>query len=245
MIYDSMGYICAAQIKDETSNIQYRKIDQAYRTTVKMKTITNGISFSIEAQTYDLYAVTAEARAKELARTMADFEEERAIRWVNNATNAAFALADGQPLATDSRPLKNTPGVFNDTLATASSLKVPENHKTMMKMFADFKTHANTPFKSYPTNGLSHRHNMADIEEIYASDKKANEFSNTKNVLPGIQFTYSTYMTSTTAWLMWDNSFEHIAFVKYRDTYNNSYYANDDEKHRTFCVIITQQRNEK
>jgi hypothetical protein len=223
MIYDSMGNIGSAQIKDETSNIQYRKIDQAYRTTVKMKTVTNGISFSIEAMSYDLYKVTSEARAKELARTMADFEEERAVRWVNNATSAGYALADGQPIATNSRVLKNTPGVFNSTLATSSSLKVPENHKTMIKKFADFKTHSNTPFKSYPTSGLSHRYNMADIEEIYASDKKANEFSNTKNVLPGIQWTYSTYMTNTNAWLMWDNRFEHVIFVKFKDTYTNSY----------------------
>jgi hypothetical protein len=223
MKYDSMGNIGAAEIKTENGTINYRKITEAYQTTVKMKTVTNGISFSIEAQNYDLYKTVSEARAKELARTMADFEEERAVRWVNNATSAAYALADGQPLATNSRPLKNTPGVFNDTYATASTLTDPDNHKTMIKMFADFKTHANTPMKSYPTNGLTHRYNMADIEEIYYSDKKANEFSNTKNVLPGIMWSYSTYMTDTDAWSMWDNRFEHIIFVKYKDTYTNSY----------------------
>lgn len=245
MIYDSMGNIGAASIKTEESNISYRKIAQAYRTTVKMKTITNGIAFSLEAKSYDQYKVTSEADAKELARTMRDFEEERAIRWVNNITASAYALADGQPLATDSRPLKNTPGVFNDTLATSSSLKVPENHKTMIKMFADFKTHANTPFKFYPKKGLSHRYNMADLEEIYASDKKANEFSNTKNVLPGIQWNYSTYMTSTTAWMMWDDRVDHIIFVKYRDTYHNAvedkkdtlnFYYNAVAQYETGCL---------
>ena len=223
MIYDSMGNIGAAEIKTEGSSIPYRKIVQAYQTTVSMKTITNGISFSIEALNYDLYKVTAEARAKELARTMVDFEEERCIRWVNNATSASYALADGQPLATNSRALKNTAGVFNDTYATASSLKTPENHKTMIKMFADFKTHANTPMKSYPTSGLTHRYNMADIEEIYQSDRKANEFSNTKNSLPSISWTYSTYMTDTNAWMMWDGRFEHIINVKFKDTDTNSY----------------------
>ena len=223
MIYDSMGNIGAAEIKAEDSTIPYRKITQGYQTTVKMKTVVNGIAFTIEAQNYDLYKVAAEARAKELARTMADFEEGRAIRWIDNATSAAYALADGQPLASDSHPLKNTAGIFNDTLATASSLTDPENHKTMIKMFADFKTHANTPMKSYPTNGLTHRYNMADIEEIYYSDKKANEFSNTKNVLPSIQWTYSTYMTDTNAWMLWDNRFDHIIFVKFKDTYTNAY----------------------
>jgi hypothetical protein len=222
MIYDSMGNIGAATIKTEGDKISYKNIEQAYQTTVKMKTITNGIRFSIEAKSYDLYKVTAEAQAKELARTMRDFEEDRAIRWIDNVSSAAYALSDGQPLATNSRPLKNAPGVFNDTYATASSLTDPENHKTMIKMFADFKNHAGTPMKSYPTNGMTHRYNMADIEEIYQSDRKANEMSNTKNVLPTIKWTYSTYMSDTNAWGMWDNRFEHILFVKFKDTYTNS-----------------------
>lgn len=222
MKYDSMGNIGAAQQKLEGASIQYRKLGQAYQTTVTMETVTNGIAYSMEAQNYDLYKVLMEGDAKELARTMTDYEEEKSIEWINNATATAYALADGQPLATNSRALKNTPGVFNDTYATASSLNDPENHKTMIKMFADFVTHANTPMKSYPTNGLSHRYNMADIEEIYASDKKANEFSNTKNVLPGIQWSYSTYMTDTNAWMMWDKRFEHILFVSYKDTYHNA-----------------------
>ena len=223
MKYDSMGNIGAAGVKTEGAQINYRKVAQAYQTTVTMETVTNGIAFSIEAQEYDLYKVNAEAQAKELARTMADHEEDKAIEWINNATSSSYALADGQPIATNSRPLKNTAGVFNDTYAAASTLTDPDNHKTMIKMFADFKTHANTPMKSYPTSGLSHRYNMADIEEIYASDKKANEFSNTKNVLPGIQWTYSTYMTDTNAWMMWDNRFEHVLFVEYKGLYHNAY----------------------
>ena len=223
MKYDSMGNIGAAKIKTESDAIDYKKITQAYQTSIKMKTVTNGISFTIEAQKYDLYKVTAESRAKELARTMREFEEARAIRWIDNATAAAYALADGQPLATDSRPCINAPGTFNDTLAAASSLTDPDNHKAMIKMFADFKNHAGGPMKAYPTNGLTHRYNMSDIEEIYQSDRKANEFSNTKNVLPSIKWTYSTYMSDTNAWAMWDNRFEHILFVEFIKTYTNSY----------------------
>jgi hypothetical protein len=66
--------------------------------------------------------------------------------------------------------------------------------------------------KSYPTHGMTHIQNMMDIEEIYGSTSKANEISNTKNVLPKIKWVYSTYLTSLTAWFMWDSKFEHVLF---------------------------------
>jgi hypothetical protein len=228
MKYDSMGNIEAASIKAEGDSITYRKIEQAYKTTVKMKTVTNGISFSLEGKTYDLYGVEVEAKGKELARTMREFEENRVIRWVNNATSSSYALADGQPIASNSHPLKNSV-LLNDTYATASALGDPDNHKSMIKMFADFKNHAGTPMKVYPTKGLTHRYNMADIEEIYQSEKKAGEFSNTKNVLPSISWVYSTYMSDTNAWMMWDDKYDHLIFVSYRDTYTNS----DEDKRLT------------
>lgn len=228
MIYDSMGNIAAASQKTEGDEITYRKISQAYQTTVTMKTITNGIRFSIEAKSYDLYKVNAEAQAKELARTMREYEENRAILRINNATSAAYALADGVALASNSHPCLNAAGTFNDTYATAAALEDYDNHKTMIRMFADFKNHAGTPMKSYPTDGLSHRYNMMDIEEIYVSEKKANEFSNTQNVLPSIKWHYSTYMSDTDAWMMWDSRYEHVLFVSYRDTYNNA--GEDTEK---------------
>jgi len=244
MKYDSMGNISGASIKTEGDKITYREITQAYQTTVTMKTITNGISFSIEAKSYDLYKGTSEAQALELARTMREFEENRAIRWFDNAESTAYNLADGVPLASNSHPLINS-GLLNETLATASSLTDPENHKTMIKMFADFKNHAGGPMKFYPTDGLTHRYNMADIEEIYFSDKKANEFSNTKNVLPTIKWNYSTYCSSTTAWMMWDRRYDHIRLDMFRDVYHNAYedikdtlnfYYNTVSMYETYCL---------
>jgi hypothetical protein len=226
MKYDSMGNIGAASIKTENDVITYRKIDQAYQTSVSMKTITNGIAFSLEAKTYDQYQVTVESQSKELARTMAEFKEYRVIRWLDNATTAGYALADGQPMATNTRVCKNS-AATNDTYATASSLKTPENHKTMIKMFADFKNHAGGPMRTYPTDGVAHRYNMGDIEEVYRSENKAQEFSNTRNVLGNINWHYSTYMTDTNAWMMLDKNFPHIILVQYGGLEKN---ANEDTK---------------
>ena len=241
MIYDSMGNIGAATEKSEGGEVPYKKIEQAYQTTVKMKTWSNGIRFTLEGKKYDLYKVTAEAQAKELSRTMRELEDNNVIAWIDNVTSSSYALADGQPIASNSHPLKNLAGTYNDTYATASSLKVPENHKTMINMFADFKNHAGGKMKAYPNKGLTHRYNMGDIEEIYQSDKKANEFSNTKNTLPSIQWVYSTYMSDTDAWMMWDSRYEHLIFVEYQGVNSNS--GEDKEKTLDFWYNVYQMYN--
>ena len=245
MKYDSMGNIAAAQEKVEGGSFTYRKISQAYQTTVRMKTWGNGVRFTMEAKAYDLYKTTVETEGVELARTIRELQENNVIKWIDNVAAAGYALADGQPIASNSHPCKDAPGTVNDTYATASTLTDPENHKTMIKMFADFKNHAGGFMKTYPNKGLSHRYNMSDIEEIYQSDRKANEFSNTKNVLPTISWKYSTYMTDTNAWGMWDDRYPHLIYVEYQGVQKNAgqdkeltldFWYNAYEMYNTSCL---------
>jgi hypothetical protein len=222
--YDSMGNLQAASEKVEGDGIQYGKVGQAYQTSITNKTWANGYSVTLEATKYDLYGCINSVKAKELSRTMRECEETEAITEVDNAFTTN--LSDGVPLFTNSRPCVNAIGVVNDTLAVASSLTNPENHKTMIKMFADFKNHAGGKIKTFPTNGLTHVYNMMDIEEVYSSTNKANELSNTKNSLPKIKWDYSTYLADTNAWLMYDKKFENFLFQKFMDTV----FDNDEDK---------------
>lgn len=219
--YDSVGNLASGGEKQEGGTITYNKVEQAYQTSVTNKVWANGYSYTFEAPKYDQYGIVKEADAKELARTMRELEEERAIkRW-----DEAFAtnLADGVPLCSNSKPLNDIVDSYNDTLATSSSLSNPDNHKTMIKMFASFKNHQGGKMKSYPTDGLTHIQNQLDIEEIYGSSNKALEISNTKNVLPkSIKWHYSTYLSSTTAWFMFDRKFDHVIFQVFLDTQFNS-----------------------
>jgi len=210
--YDSMGNLKKAEEKPEGFPILYGKVTQAYQTSITNKTWANGYSHSMEAIKYDLYGVVNSIKAQELSRTMRELEEEQAIAMVDNALTTN--LADGQALGSDSHPLVDSV-LLNDTLATASSIKVPENHKTVMNMFYDFKNHAGGKMKSRPTDALTHYYNQFDVEEVYGSTLKANEMSNTKNVLPKPVWHYSTYMSDTNAWMMWDNRFDHLLFQKF------------------------------
>jgi hypothetical protein len=213
--YDSLGNLQGAYVKVEGDAISYGKVGQAYQTSIKNQTHVNGYAHSFEAIKYDLYGCINSIKAKELSRTMREEEEETVITQWNNAFTTN--LADGQPLCANAKPLVNS-GSTNDTLATASSLTVPENHKTMIKMFSAFLNHAGGRFKSFPTNGMTHIQNMMDIEEIYGSTLKANEISNTKNSLPKIKWVYATYLASLTAWFMWDSKFEHVLFQEHTGT---------------------------
>jgi phage major head subunit gpT-like protein len=171
--YDSMGNLGAATLKPEGTAINYGKVTQAYQTSITNRTYSNGYSHSFEAIQYDQYGVINSVKAKELARTMKENEENIAIAQFDNAFTTN--LADGVPLCSLLRPCLDAPGVFNQTIVTASSLKVPENHKTMIKAFSAFKNHAGGKMKSYPNQAMTHYQNMLDIEEIYGSEKKANE----------------------------------------------------------------------
>ena len=81
--------------------------------------------------------------------------------------------------------------------------------------------------KSFPTDGLTHKANMMQVEEILKSALVPHQQSNTKNVLPGLNFHYSTYLASTTAWFLWDKKFEHVLFQWFKKTM----FDTDDDKH--------------
>lgn len=209
--YDSMGNLKAAAEKVEGSAITYGKVGQAYQTSIACKTWANGYAHSFEAATYDLYGVINSVKARELARTMRELQEESAIDRYDNAF--ATNLADGVPLCSNSKPLLNSPGVFNDTLTTGALN--PDNIKTARQMFHRFKNHAGGPMKSRVTDGLTHAVNMTTVEEIFASDRKAYEMSNTKNALPNVTWHYSNYLDSEAAWFLYDRNFDHVIFQRH------------------------------
>lgn len=224
--YDSMGNLKEAGQKQEGDAITYGRVRQAYQTSIKNRTWANGYEHTYEALKYDLYGMVKSSRAKELARTMRELEEKNAIYWVDNAETVN--LADGVPLASNSKPLRDSADT-NDTLATASTIADPDNHKTVINMFYSFKNHAGGFMKSTPGRGLTHFVNQLTVEEIYKSMLKPQEMSNTKNVLPMIKWSYSTYMSSQTAWMLWDPMFEHILF----QTFEGTQFDNDYDKRYT------------
>lgn len=203
--YDSVGNLKGAEEKPEGDSINYGKIRQAYQTTIKNRTVANGFEVTLEATKYDLYGVVNSADAKELARTMRELEEETAVGPINNAFTTA--LADGKALCASDKPLLDSIGT-NDTLTTG--VLNYDNIKAAIKKFAKFKNHQGGPMKSYPKTLLTHFVNQIDLEETLGSFRKAHEISNTENKLPTLKGVYSHYMTSETAWILRDTTYDHV-----------------------------------
>ena len=223
--YDSMGNLKAAEEKPEGDSITYGKVEQAYQTSVTNNTWANGFQHTMEAIKYDLYGVVKSAKAKELSRTMREREENRAILRFDNAF--ATNLADGAPLCTNSRPLFNVPATFNDTLTTGAIGY--GTFKATCSMFGDFKNHQGGPMKCVPKKGLTHFYNMITVEEIMKSTLIANELSNTSAQLPKLNWVYSHYLASKTAWWIWDTEFEHVLY----QTFMKTMFDEDEDKINT------------
>lgn len=212
--YDSIGNLQAATEKIEGGSIPYGKVEQAYQTSITNKTWSNGFAHTMEAIKFDLYGVINSVKASELSRTMRELEETNAVAHIDNAITTA--LADGATLGSNSHPLFNVPGSYNDTLT--SGALTPDNLKTGVQMFSAFKNHQGGPMKSKPNRLITHSYNMQTVEEIFSSTLKAYELSNTSNKLPKLNPVYSTYMSSTAAWLLEDSNFEHILFQWFMKT---------------------------
>jgi hypothetical protein len=206
--YDSIGNLKAASEKVEGGDITYGKVTQAYQTTITNKTWTNGLEYTYEAVKDDLYGCINSVRAKELAHTMRNLEEETAIGWLDNAF--ATALADGKVLCANDHPCKDAAGVTNDTLTTGALS--PANLKTGLQMFSRFKNHAGKPMTAHANRLITHEVNMFTVQEILKSQLQANEVSNTINVLPSLQQVYLRFLSSETAWFLEDTNFTHIIF---------------------------------
>lgn len=221
--YDSMGNLKAAEEKIEGGSINYGKVTQAYQTSITNKTWANGYEVSLEATKYDLYGCINSIKAKELARTARELEETQAVYYIDNADSVN--LADSVPFASLSKPLMDSASL-NVSLATAATIADPDNHKTMVNMFYAFKNHTGGPMVARATNGITHFVNQMTVEEVYGSINKAQEMSNTKNVLQKINWCYSTYMSSQTQWGMWDNRYEHMLMQWFMKTQ----FGNDEDK---------------
>lgn len=210
MIYDSVGNLAPAVEMQESQAFSFNKISQAWQTTIKMKQIGNGYSVSLKARKYDLYGAVEESKIKELAHTMRDKEEEEAIQPWNDAFTVN--LADGAPMCSNSKPLYNLPGQFNDTLATGACTGVSgyDNIKAGVKMFSQFKNHQGKPKKCSPSKIFTNEINMMDLEEVLEAKMKPFEMSNTPQKLPKLIPVYSRWLTSETAWFLIDDMYNPV-----------------------------------
>ncbi len=209
--YDSLGAIGPAVIKAEGDTITFRKLEQAYETTIESTTKTNGVMSSIEALKYDLKGVVEKTFGEPLVRTMITLKEKA----VADVYNDSFTTngADGVAQVSNSHPLVNS-ALVNDNLLTGEmSTTTIVAAKNMFNRIYD---QAGELFDTAPTHLLIHPNKLYLALQLLNSQLMALELSNTKNVLQDVHALkiitnrYLDYNTGTDAspWFLLDKTLD-------------------------------------
>lgn len=209
--YDSLGAIGPAVVKAEGDTITFRKLEQAYETTIESTTKTNGVMASIEALKYDLKGVVEKTFGEPLVRTMITLKEKA----VADVYNDSFTTngADGVAQVSNSHPLVNS-ALVNDNLLTGEmSTTTIVAAKNMFNRIYD---QAGELFDTAPTHLLIHPNKLYLALQLLNSQLMALELSNTKNVLQDVHALkiitnrYLDYNTGTDAspWFLLDKTLD-------------------------------------
>lgn len=209
--YDSLGAIGPAVVKAEGDTITFRKLEQAYETTIESTTKTNGVMASIEALKYDLKGVVEKTFGEPLVRTMITLKEKA----VADVYNDSFATngADGVAQVSNAHPLVNS-ALVNDNLLTGEmSTTTIVAAKNMFNRIYD---QAGELFDTAPTHLLIHPNKLYLALQLLNSQLMALELSNTKNVLQDVHALkiitnrYLDYNTGTDAspWFLLDKTLD-------------------------------------
>lgn len=250
--YDTIGAIGPAQVTAEGDTVQFRKIMQAYETSIEVSKVTNGVMATIEALAGDLKGVVEKTFGEPLVKTMI-VKKEKAVADVYN-NGFATVGADGVNLFSDSHPLVNNALLLNDNLITGemsvATIKAGKNR------FNHIYDHSGELFDTAATHLLIHPDKLYLAIELLQSQLMALELSNTKNSLQEVQALkiitnrYLDYNVTTdvSAWFLLDKTLTEAGVIlqnlagtgmkidKWYEPEDSSYRAVALEFYGTGCV---------
>lgn len=208
--HQSIGNLGPAVTKPEGDTITYRKIEEAYETTIEATTKSNGAAATLEQLEYDLEGVVSAIFGAPLVDTMIVKKEKEVADVYNNAFTATGP--DGVAWIANAHPLVNNNLVTNDNLLTGEmSTTTIQTAKNMFNFIYD---QAGEFMDTAPTHLLIHPNKLFLALQLLNSQLMALELSNTKNVLQDVApikivtNRWLTYNTSTdvSPWFMLDKT---------------------------------------
>lgn len=206
--YESIGAIGPAIEKPEGDTLTYRKISQAYETTIESTTKSNAVQATIEALKYDLKGVVESTFGEPLIRTMITLKEKTVADVYNHAFTTTSA--DGKVYIANDHPLVNNALKSNDNLLTGEMSTT--TIVTAKNMFNSIYDQAGELFDTAPTHLLIHPNKLFLALQLLQSQLMALELSNTKNVLQDVNAVkivtnrYLDYAAEVSPWFMLDKS---------------------------------------
>lgn len=193
--YATVGNLKPAHDKEEGAPIQYGEITDGHITTVKNKTVANGLKVSMEAKEDEQWGLVDAYKVEELTRTMITKREVDCAAIWDNVTTAVGA--DGVAFASNSHPLLNNGALVNDNLKTGALSNDSTgftNWDGAIQMFNDWKNHYGDKFYTKPSAALMNISRQTSVLALLNSNLKPFESSNTKNTIPQLKLIFSSYI---------------------------------------------------
>jgi hypothetical protein len=132
---------------------------------------------------------------------------------------------DGVPLISASHPYRKTglTGVQSNLFTGGLS---DTTLKTGLNLFNSINDEAGKRVKMNPSTLVTHKDNQFTVATIFQSSQRSGTANNDKNVLPDMQFAYSTFMASKTAFFLQSKQHKMIHFYRVKPEFIKRKYMN-------------------
>ena len=149
--------------------------------------------------------------------------EQNAVSVLDNAfTTAQY---DGKVMCASDHPYRKT-GLAGTQSNLATGAINDVNIKAGINLFNTLNDEAGKRIKMNPSNFITHRNNQFEVATVFQSNQRSGTGNNDKNVLPDMKFTFSTFMTSTTAWFLQAKQHKMIHFYRVKPEFIKRKYMN-------------------
>lgn len=149
--------------------------------------------------------------------------EENTVLLLDNAfTTAQY---DGKAMCASDHPYRKT-GLAGTQSNLATGAISDTNIKAGINLFNTINDEAGKRIRMRPDKFITHANNQWDVATIFQSQLRSGSANNDKNVLPDLEFVFSTFISSQTAWFLQSKQHKMIHFFRVRPEFIKRKYMN-------------------
>lgn len=220
--YQSFAGTAKWQTKNEMQNAQQDTFNLANLIVTEFQPYGVEIILSREDIDDQKYNETAEMTA-DAGRAGRNTVETNAVGVLDNAFTVA--QYDGQYMIDSDHQYYKT-GLAGTQTNLASGAITDTNVKAGLNLFNTINDESGKRIVMRPNKFITHMDNQWTVATVFQSALRSATANNDKNVLPDLEFVYSNFMASTTAWFLQAKQHKMIHFYRVKPEFVKRKYMN-------------------
>lgn len=132
---------------------------------------------------------------------------------------------DGVPLISASHPYRKT-GLSGVQSNLATGGITDTNIQAGINLFNTLNDESGKRIKMSPSKFITHKNNQFTVATVFQSTQRAGTANNDKNTLPDMEYVFSTFMNSQTAWFLQSKQHKMIHFYRAKPEFIKRKYMN-------------------